>query len=91
MKAGEYVAGACSWDPVAPLRLRRKALKMASEWRSYSTAQFLDGLQETRLLGRVQDGHASTVRSEPFGSRECTPRWGNGPRDENSIQLFYMR
>ena len=84
MKAGEYVAGACSWDPVAPLRLRRKALKKVSEWRSYSTAQFLDGLQETRLLGRVQDGHVPRVRSQPFGPGECTERRGSGPCDEPS-------
>ena len=84
MKAGEYVPGTCSWDPVAPLRLRRQALKNVSEWRSYSTARFLDGLQETRLLGRVQDGHVPSVRSRPFGSGESTAHRGNGPCNENS-------
>ena len=84
MKAREYVAGACSWDPVAPLRLRRKALKNVSEWRSYTTAQFLDGLRETSLSGRVQDGHFPSVRSQPFGPGESTARRGNGPCDENS-------
>ena len=84
MKAREYVAGACSWDPVAPLSLRRQALKNVSEWRSYTTAQFLDGLRETRLSGRVRDGHVPSVRSQPFGPGESTASRGNGPCDEHS-------
>ena len=55
-----------------------------SEWRSYTTAQFLDDLRETRLSGRVQDSHFPRVRSQPFGPGESTARRGNGPCDENS-------
>ena len=43
MRVIEFVAGACGWNPVAPLELRREALVSASEWESYSTARFLDG------------------------------------------------
>ena len=84
MKADEFVAGACGWDPVAPVELRRKAIRKASEWQSYSTTQFLAGLQETRLLDRAQDGLVPTGRSQPFGPGEYTAHRGNGPCAENS-------
>ena len=43
MDVTEFTAGPSSWDPVAAVKLRRLGLGNASIWRSYSTAQFLDG------------------------------------------------
>ena len=43
MEMSQFTAGPCSWDPIAPAQLRPLGLRSASTWRSYSTAQFLNG------------------------------------------------
>lgn len=82
MRAEQFVAGTCGWDPVAPLELRREALASASGWKSYSTARFLSGLNETRLMGRGNNPPARSVSSPPIVPGVCTTRRGGGARDE---------
>ena len=43
MEISQFIAGPCSWDPVAPAKLRPLGLRSTSTWRSYSTEQFLNG------------------------------------------------
>ena len=43
MEISQFVAGPCSWNPVAPAGLRPLGLSSAYTWRSYSTAKFLNG------------------------------------------------
>ena len=52
MEMSQFIAGPCSWDPVAPAQLRPLGLGNASTWRSYSTAQFLTGSKPC-VLGTV--------------------------------------
>ena len=55
MQLNDFVAGPCSWDPTAPARLRNNALIDDLEWRSYSTARFLDGA-ESKVLCTLDVG-----------------------------------
>ena len=43
MEMSQFIAGPSSWDPIAPVQLRPLGLRSPSTWRSYSTAQFLNG------------------------------------------------
>lgn len=43
MEVSQFIAGPCTWDPVAPAQLRPLGFRSASTWRSYSTVQFLNG------------------------------------------------
>ncbi len=83
MKVDEFISGVCGWGPDAPVKLRGGALENGLEWRSYSTAQFLDCLQETKLSSRRRDGLSQSVCPEPFSPSERIWRVGNNRLDEN--------
>ena len=85
MKAGEFVADACSWDPVAPLALRRNVVKSESEWRSYSTAQYLHRLQELQALARRTDAVVPDGATRPFGTGACTALEGSSVGDNSPV------
>lgn len=72
----EYVNGPCSWDGIAPSRLRQQVYGDPSLWEHYSTSRLLDG-SEPRILHKagfadLEDGPGIHIELLPT---HLTTRW----------------